>query len=62
MKRTLIIERREPAKLNTVLTGVMLDISFARCIPWMAAFNEERVLLRPLCLGNFVAIAEGGGS
>ena len=41
-KPTLIIVRRTLTEPNAALAGVMLEISFARSMASMAAFNDER--------------------
>ena len=46
---------------KTVLAGVTLEISFARFIASIDAFNVERRPLRPLGRCEFVAIVETRG-
>ena len=57
----MIVVRRFLAESSAALAGGMVEISSARLIASMAAFNEERALSRPFGRWDLVAMVETQG-
>lgn len=61
-KHTLIMTRMWQTVPKRTLTGVKAEISFARFKASMDTFSGDRVLSRPFCGREFVAIVKTQGN